>query len=268
MIAQVLEVPVSHRWGRVVSSIVLIASGCSQQPTADARATGPGAEQNQRAVMSRVDLYPQLAESIADRLAEIDQIPADRKASLAELASFVSRKVASGDPAHLTFICTHNSRRSHMSQIWAQTAAAYFGVADVESYSGGTEATAFNPRAVAAMERAGFRVEATTDDDNPVYEVRFNDEVEPMRAFSKVYDRPPNPTSDFAAVMTCSQADAACPLVLGATERIAITYRDPKEFDGTDREAAAYDERCRQIARELLYAFSLVESRSNAQPGA
>jgi arsenate reductase len=213
-------------------------------------------------------MYPQLAEFIADRLGEIDHIPADRKASLAGLADFVSRTVASGDPARLTFICTHNSRRSHMSQIWAQTAAAYFGVSSVETYSGGTEATAFNPRAVAALERAGFRVDAVTDSDNPVYEVRFTDQADPMPAFSKVYDRPPNPTSDFAAVMTCSQADAACPLVLGATERIAITYEDPKDFDGTDREAAAYDERCRQIARELLYAFSLVESRSNAHSGA
>jgi hypothetical protein len=108
-------------------------------------------------------------------------------------------------------------------------------------------------------------VDAVTEDDNPIYEVRFSDEEEPTRAFSKVYDQPPNPTSDFAAVMTCSQADAACPLVLGATERIAITYQDPKTFDGTDREAVAYDERCRQIAREMLYAFSLVGSRSNAR---
>jgi protein-tyrosine-phosphatase len=215
--------------------------------------------------VGHVDLYPQLAEFIADRLGEFDQIPSDRRGSLALLASFVNRRVASGEPAHLTFICTHNSRRSHMSQIWAQTAAAYFGVPDVETYSGGSEATAFDPRAVAAMERAGFRVTVVTHDDNPIFEVRFNDQAEPIRAFSKVYDQPPNPSSEFAAVMTCSQADTACPLVPGATARIAITFEDPKAWDGTDHEAAAYDERCRQIAREMVAVFSMVSARLDSE---
>ena len=147
-----------------------------------------------------------------------------------------------------------------MSQIWAQTAAHQFGVPRVETFSGGTEATAFNPRAVAALERAGFRIEMPVDDPNPVYRVRYHDSAPPMEAFSKMYDQPSNPTAGFCAVMTCSQADASCALVLGAAERIAIPYDDPKAFDGTDEENQRYDDVCRQIAREMLYLFSQVET--------
>ena len=111
---------------------------------------------------------------------------------------------------------------------------------------------------VAAVERAGFAVEKTTEGDNPIYAVSFVDDVEPMQCFSKVYDQEPNPREGFAAVMTCSAADAACPTVFGAAERFAIPFDDPKAFDGTDRESAKYDERCRQIAREMLYVFSQV----------
>lgn len=210
--------------------------------------------------MGRVPLHPRLSETVAARIDEFGQIDGQRESSLREMASYVRERIASGEDARLVFICTHNSRRSHMAQVWAKTAAAYYNVPGVETFSGGTEATAFNPRAVAALQRAGFRIEAEDAETNPVYRIWFSDAAEPMEAFSKVYDQPPNPTTDFAAVMTCSQADAACPLVIGATKRIAITYEDPKAFDGTDRETEAYDRRCRQVAREMLFVFSQARS--------
>jgi protein-tyrosine-phosphatase len=203
-----------------------------------------------------VVINPELESYVDERVAEFGEIPQQRRTELEAIATFVSAKHAAGEPVKLTFICTHNSRRSHMSQIWAQTGAYLFGFDDVETFSGGTEATAFNPRAVAAMQRAGFLVEPFSDGKNPVYEVRYEPEMEPMQAFSKVYDDAPNPTEGFAAIMTCSAADDACPIVFGAAERIAIPYDDPKAFDGTEREAEAYDERCRQIAREMLYVFA------------
>ena len=64
--------------------------------------------------------------------------------------------------------------------------------------------------------------------------------------------------------MSCSQADRNCPLVPGCAARIALPYDDPKDFDGTDREAAMYDERCRQIAREMLFVFSQVTTRDSS----
>jgi arsenate reductase len=40
-----------------------------------------------------------------------------------------------------SILYTHNSRRSHLSQVWAQTAAAHFNVKMF--YSGGMEAALF-----------------------------------------------------------------------------------------------------------------------------
>ena len=204
-------------------------------------------------------LHPRLESFIADTVTEFDRIPLERRHKLHELIRFVGKRTGEGRLAELTFICTHNSRRSHLSQLWAQTAAHYYGVDGISTYSGGTEATAFNPRAVAAVERAGFSVRRTGGSDNPVYIVSYVDSGPAMECFSKVYDQDPNPKQGFAAIMTCSAADAACPIVYGAAERIAIPFDDPKAFDGTPREAQVYDERCRQIAREMLYAFSRVE---------
>jgi protein-tyrosine-phosphatase len=205
-----------------------------------------------------------IKEYIARSVAMYDDIPDERRAQLKKLAMYVQESAKDGDEARLTFICTHNSRRSHMSQIWAQTAAAYYGVSNVETYSGGTEATAFNPRAVAALERAGFEIEITSDDKspifqkNPVYRLKHHPDAPAMEAFSKVYSQAPNPHSDFCAVMTCSDADRNCPIVQGATMRVTIPYVDPGAYDDTDEEEAAYDERCRQISCEMLYLFSLV----------
>lgn len=206
-----------------------------------------------------VELYPELERYLSVVASEIDRIPADRQGALDRLAEFIGARAGAGQPSMLSFICTHNSRRSQLAQVWAQTAAAHFGVPAVEAYSGGTEATAFNPRAVAAMRRAGFRIADPDWGDNPFYRVRFAEGGTPIECFSKVYDHASNPARGFCAVMTCSAADVACPVVLGAAERISLPYDDPQDFDGTDRETAAYDERCQEIAREMLYAFSRIK---------
>lgn len=205
--------------------------------------------------------FPALDSFVDKRVAAFDGIPAERKVQLKKIAHYVQSGIEMNRETRLTFICTHNSRRSHMAQIWAQTAAVHYGVANVATYSGGTGATAFDRRAVAALQRAGFSMIKSTSGENPVYRVRYNDSGPALEAFSKVYDETPNPSENYCAVMTCSQADADCPVVQGASMRVAIPYDDPKEFDGTEEEAAKYDERCRQISVEMLYLFSLVEPK-------
>lgn len=190
---------------------------------------------------------------------EFDQISNERKEILKELTQFVQGKITVNQRVYLNFICTHNSRRSHLSQLWAQAAAHYYGISNVECFSGGTEATAFNPRAVKAMQDAGFTIIKTKEGDNPTYEVRYSNNTPPVIAFSKKYDDPFYHNQDFAAIMTCSHADENCTLVVGATKRIALTYDDPKEFDGTPQEAEKYAERVQQIGRELFFAFSQVK---------
>lgn len=207
-----------------------------------------------------MQLLSQVGEYLAARTAEFDEIPAERKTQLQALAEFVSQKKAADEPAKMTFICTHNSRRSHLSQIWAAVAAARYGISNVETFSGGTEATAFNPRAVAALKRAGLSIESDACKDNPRYQVKFSDDHASLTCFSKVYSSHPNPQSGYCAIMTCNSADRSCPSVPGAASRMAISYEDPKVADDTDQEAAKYDERCAQICREMMYAFSKVES--------
>ena len=193
-----------------------------------------------------------------ERIQEFDQIPEDRRALLEDIAAFVRSRRRASEPAQLTYVCTHNSRRSHIARIWAQAAADHFGVKGVVTFSGGTEVTAFHPNAVDAMRRIGFEIEGNEKASNPRYRVRFATTLPPLIAVSKVYNDGENPRENFAAVMVCSSADEACPVIPGTMARIAVTYDDPKSSDDTDKMEAVYDERTRQIAREMLYCFSTV----------
>jgi arsenate reductase len=189
---------------------------------------------------------------------DLNEVSAERQAVLQPLVNYIKSKIETQQPINLTFICTHNSRRSHLGQVWAQVAAAYFGIENVHSFSGGTEATACNPRTIAAFQRAVLEVVKTTDSENPVYEIRFDDSSQPIIAFSKVYDQAPNPDRGFAAIMTCDHAEANCPFIPGAEKRLPIMYIDPKVSDNTPEEIATYDARCRQIAIEMKWVFEKV----------
>lgn len=205
-------------------------------------------------------LYPDLQRYLDARAKELDQIPDERKADLRELASFIRQEQAAGKVPQLTFICTHNSRRSHMAQLWMAAAMAYANAGTVASYSGGTEVTAFNPRAVKALRDAGFKIESDAAKSNPNHAVRWSEVEEGSNCFSKHYAHEGNPKEGFAAVMTCSQADEACPIVFGAAARFAIAYEDPKLADSTSEEVQRYAERCQQIAREMLYVAKIVRA--------
>ena len=188
------------------------------------------------------------------------EITAARKKILNSLVEYISEKTNSGLPVNLLFICTHNSRRSHLAQIWAQVAACYTKVPMIKCYSGGTEVTAFNSSAIAALERSGMKIQLQTPGANPVYQIFYAETEAPIIAFSKTYFAPGNPRAEFAAVMTCSDADLACPHVAGAESRFPLNYNDPKIADGTPQEAAVYDQRCREIGTEMFYVFERVAS--------
>ena len=82
----------------------------------------------------------------------------DRKILLNELAIYIKETLTTKKEVQLVFICTHNSRRSHMAQIWAQTAAFYYDIRNIHTYSGGTQKTAFNSSAVKALQEVGFKI--------------------------------------------------------------------------------------------------------------
>ena len=181
----------------------------------------------------------------------------ERKTVLTELINYIQQQRNAGKEVHLNFICTHNSRRSQFSQIWAQTAAYYYGI-NAQCYSGGVEVTAFNERAVESIKRSGFKVEKSGE-GNPKYAVYFANDASPLLAYSKIYDDTANAKIGFAAIMTCAHADYNCPYIPGADKRIPIRYNDPKAFDDTPLEALKYDERSKEIANELFYTFSLIK---------
>ena len=185
-----------------------------------------------------------------------DTLSSERKAVLQPLIDFISEKKSENKPIRINFICTHNSRRSHLGQIWAQTMANYFTIDNVTTYSGGTETTAMFPKVGETLVNQGFKLQKLSETENPVYTIQFDDNSHPVIAFSKKYSDDFNPSSEFAAIMTCSHADGNCPFIAGAEKRIPITYEDPKLFDNTDQQDEKYAERSLQIATEMKYVFS------------
>ncbi|HMG90975.1 MAG TPA: hypothetical protein VK589_13005 [Chryseolinea sp.] len=204
-------------------------------------------------------MFNSLKEKIESLTSKFEIIPSTRRATLAHLASYIREKVNLNEPAQLNFICTHNSRRSHIAQVWAEAAAHFYGIPRVKNYSGGTEATAVNPNVIAALRHTGFKITVERDLNNPVYSIHISSDHN-IKAFSKRYDDSSNPSKDFAAVMVCSDADQNCPFVPGAAQRIAITYEDPKKADGSPLETAAYRQTVDEIGREMLYVFSMINT--------
>jgi arsenate reductase len=186
-------------------------------------------------------------------------VPNERKEVLYPLVEYIQNKVNTSEEIRLNFICTHNSRRSHLSQIWAQTMAFHFGIDTIFCYSGGTEATALFPKVAETLTHQGFQIQQLSQDQNPVYAVKFDNNQQPIIGFSKTYFDDFNPKSNFAAIMTCSNADEGCPMVFGAEARFPIKYEDPKAFDGTEVMNEKYTERSLQIASELYFVFSQIK---------
>lgn len=188
-----------------------------------------------------------------------DKIPDERKEILSQLSAYIKEQRQKNQALNLVYICTHNSRRSHLGQVWGAVAANFYGISGINTYSGGTEATAFNPNAIKALQTAGFEISQLTQGQNPRYLVSFGEDIS-TTCFSKVYDDKENPSDNFVAIMTCSHAEENCPYIPGVDLRIGITYDDPKDFDGTPQQDEKYLERSNQLALENLYVFSQIEA--------
>jgi len=185
-------------------------------------------------------------------------ISVERRAILQPLAEFIQSKVSSYQETRINFICTHNSRRSHLSQVWAQTLAYHFNIKNVFCYSGGTESTALFPMVAETLRNSGFQIKTISENENPIYSIKYAYNQHPIIGFSKRLDDDFNPKSKFAAIMTCDSANEACPFVPGAEKRIPISFEDPKSFDNSPQQSEKYNEKSLQIATELFYVFSQI----------
>lgn len=187
-----------------------------------------------------------------------DNISEERKAILQPLVDYIQSKKVAGEPIRLNFICTHNSRRSHLCQVWTQAMAYYFGLGNIACYSAGTEATAFFPKVAETLCNQGFDIHILASTNNPIYAIKYTENEPAIIGFSKNLQHAFNPLSGFAAIMTCSEADVGCPFVAGADKRIPIAYRDSKISDHTPKQTQIYTERSTQIATEMKWVMSNV----------
>lgn len=202
-------------------------------------------------------MYSKLKDTIS--FIQKSEVNPGRIPILRPLVEYIQHRVAQRMDVNINFICTHNSRRSHLCQVWAQIAAAYYAIPNVYCYSGGTEVTALFPKIVESLQSTGIEVDKIADGSNPIYALKYDRNAPPIIGFSKTYDAAFNPQSDFAAVMTCSQADGGCPFILGAEKRIPITYEDPKSSDGTSVQNEVYAARSLAIATEMFFIFSQIK---------
>ncbi len=135
------------------------------------------------------------------------------------------------DKQRVLFLCTHNSARSQMAEgLLRHLAGDRF-----DAYSAGTEATCVRPLAIRAMGEVGIDISGQE---------------------SKTLDRYLGEPFD-AVVTVCDQANEACPLFLGAKERLHWSFPDPSRATGMEEEQLATYRTVRdairaRIERELL----------------
>lgn len=180
------------------------------------------------------------------------QVNTRRLEALDHVAQWIATQ-SSAESIDITVICTHNSRRSHLGQVWLQAAAWQYEFDNLRTWSGGTESTALYPSAAEALRSQGVELSQNTDRENPIYRIQLQSEQPSFDVFSKRYSHPSNPQSGFAAILVCNEANEACPIVSGAVARFSLPYVDPKISDGTAEESRIYQERSKEIGGEMFY---------------
>lgn len=200
----------------------------------------------------KIDINEQLQNTTRQLIGDFDKITPDRREKLTAIGDFLLGHASDTSTFSALFVCTHNSRRSHMADTWFKYGLVYFDIQHFESYSGGLEATAFNPNAIAALQRAGFEIAYDRKADNPVVSITPG-HYPVWQMKSKVYTHHQNPRSNFVAIMVCTDADESCPLVEGASGRFSLPFDDPRHFDNTPAQNFKYDETVAIIGREMLF---------------
>lgn len=106
------------------------------------------------------------------------------------------------------FICTHNAARSQMAEGYLR---ARYGER-FEAFSAGTEVSAVSPYAISVMREIGVDISGHRS--------------KLLKEFAGVEMN--------VAVVVCDAAKSACPFFPWAKETIHATFRNPKEFSGTE----------------------------------
>lgn len=185
---------------------------------------------------------------------EAELIQPGRKEILDRIGHSIRSMLHKNGRSSVIFICTHNSRRSQAAELWLRTAASYYGITGISTFSGGTEVTALHPNMAATFSQSGFSLTSDDRSSNPRFTVSNGEGQYTM--FSKLYDDPSNPKANFIAVMVCGNADEACPVVNGAAYRFYLPYEDPGSYDSQPEQEEKYQSCFKTIGREMLYILS------------
>ena len=182
----------------------------------------------------------------------------DRKKILLKISETVAREYTENNVVNLNFICTHNSRRSQLGQVWAFYAANYFNL-NIHAFSGGTEVTAFYRNTVKTLQAVGFDFKIVEfSHQNPKYLISYKESTRSIFGFSKRFDDETN-KNPFIAITTCNNADKNCPFIPTAIERFHLPFVDPKFSDGTPEQSATYLKTNEQIAAEIFFIFTEIK---------
>lgn len=185
-------------------------------------------------------------------------ISESRKTLLQKIAKKIATNYHFNNSININFICTHNSRRSQLGQVWAYFASDYFNLS-INALSGGTEVTAFHRNTVKTLKDVGFIfVVEKFSHSNPVYAISFNETTKPIQGFSKLYNHPIN-TSPYLVLTTCNNADENCPFIPEAMHRFHLPYKDPKHSDDLPSQEETYLQTNKEIAAEMYFLFNEVK---------
>ena len=182
----------------------------------------------------------------------------DRKKILLKISETVATEYTENNVVNLNFICTHNSRRSQLGQVWAFYAANYFNL-NIHAFSGGTEVTAFYRNTVKTLQTVGFDFKVVEfSHQNPKYLISYKESTRSIFGFSKRFDDETN-KNPFIAITTCNNADKNCPFIPTAIERFHLPFVDPKFSDDTPEQSATYLKTNEQIAAEIFFIFTEIK---------
>ena len=194
-----------------------------------------------------------LKEYIKIILKSIDMgLEKDRKDKLIELAQIIKKNHDQQNIVKIIFICTHNSRRSQFSQVWAHISSLYFKLDFLAFYSGGTEVDSVNLNVINALSNSGLKIEKKQTGEK-VYLLKSSKRDNGINLYSKEYSCKSNPAKHFIAIMTCFNADQMCPVIKGADKKVFLPYPDPRTSDQTGLEKKIYGKINAVIAKEMFY---------------
>ena len=197
-------------------------------------------------------LYPEITEFLNG--INTNSMESNRQEKWNDLAQHLRKTDNKGA---INFICTHNARRSVISQSIASALAYHYGLNGIVAWSGGAEETFVHPNSIKLLLRIGFRLKEQTTGENPRYTLSFAVDAPDLLLFSKKFDDPSSP-APYHAILVCSKGDAACPFIPNVASRTLIPFEDPGAYDNTPQADEAYYEAATRIGGELKQFFQLL----------